>query len=463
VYPLNFKKKKDTIITFVFVIVFIFLLGGVYISLPANEKSYIEKNSTTIDFTSYEDYSALEIFNDNIKDKKIIMTNEESGMKENSQIQYKFITYLMDEWKLKYFLVNTGYAEAAVINEYLQTGDEALLESYNNSFMGYVFIGDSKQDMLKKLYLKNSQLPDNKKLNIVGIGINESFESIDLYFKRIISRNSDLTDTQIENINKFLEKLKSKDIVTNISNEKELDERNKIIIGYVENFYSEINANEDAYKEALGEDFNNIKIVIDNIKNMQEIMKTYFQDDSNMKSGNEKYSQYLYDNLNSFYKSMNMKRCYINVPQMYNYQHEILDVDFLGTKIAKDKKFKDKIWGINILYENGKFDLNNTQVQINTAREDLRVLLKEAGLDKEDIVINLDNSRSPYRRKFTPLYFPFQDDALYPQENPGGELIGGIIGENSGVVTDYFQGVIIIKNPSIDESFYNKIYNQSNP
>ena len=155
-YPLNFKKKKETIITFVFVIVFIFLLGGIYISLPANEKSYIEKNSTTIDFTSYEDYSALEIFNDSIKDKKIIMTNEERGMKENPQIQYKFLTYLMDEWKLQYFIIDSGYSEAAIINEYLQTGDEALLESYNNSFMGYVFIGDSKQDMLKKLYLKNS-------------------------------------------------------------------------------------------------------------------------------------------------------------------------------------------------------------------------------------------------------------------------------------------------------------------
>lgn len=460
---MNLKMKKETIIILTFVIGFIFLLGGMYISLPANEKSYIRKNSTTIDFTNYEDYSALEIFNDSIKDKKIIMTNEERGIKENAQIQYKFITYLMDEWKLKYFLIDAGYSEAAIINEYLQTGDENLLESYNNSSMGYGFIGDSTVDMLKRLYLKNSQLPDNKKLNIMGIGINESFQSIDLYFKRIISRNSDLTDKQIENINKFLENLKSKEILTNISNEKELDERNKIIIGYVENFYSEINTNEDAYKEALGEDFNNIKIVINNIKNTQEIMKTYYQDDSNMKNGNQKYSQYLYDNLNNFYKSMNMKRCYIHVHQIYNYQHEILDVDFLGSKIAKDKKFKDKVLGINVIYQKGKLDFNNTQIQINAAREGLNTLIQETELDKEDMVINLDNSRSPYRRKFTPIYFPFPDDVLYPQENVNGEEIGGIIGKNQGVTIDYFQGVIIIKNPSIDESYFNRIYENSNP
>ncbi|WP_346912467.1 hypothetical protein [Clostridium sp.] len=460
---MNFKMKKETIFTLTFVIGFILLLGGMYISLPANEKSYIRKNSTTIDFTNYEDYSALEIFNDSIKDKKIIMTNEERGIKESTQIQYKFTTYLMDEWKLKYFLIDAGYSEAANINEYLQTGDENLLENYKNKSTGYVFTGYSTLDMLKRLYLKNSQLPDNKKLNIIGIGIYESFESIDLYFKRIISRNSDLTDKQIENINKFLENLKSKDLVTNISNEKELDERNKIIIGYVENFYSEINANEDAYKEALGEDFNNIKIVINNMKNMQEIMKTYYQDDSNMKDGNQKYSQYLYDNLNSFYKSMNMKRCYIHVPYIYNYQHETLDVDFLGAKIAKDKKFKDKVLGINVIYQKGKFDFNNTQIQINAAREDLNTLLQETELDKEDMVINLDNSRSPYRRKFTPIYFPFPDDALYPQENVNGEEIGGIIGQNPGVTIDYFQGVIIIKNPSIDESYFNRIYNNSNP
>lgn len=456
---MNFKIKKEIIITIAFVIGFILLIGGMYISLPANEKSYIGKNSSNIDFTNYEDYSALEIFDDSVKDKKIVLTNEEIGIKENAQIQYKFISYLMDKWKLKYFLVDIGYAEAAIINEYLQTGDEALLESYNNSSMGYAFIGDSKQEMLKKLYLKNSQLPDNKKLNIMGIGINESFQSVELYFKRIISRNPDLTDKQIENINNILENLKSEEIITNISNDEELEKRNKIILKHIDNFYSDINANEEEYKEALNNDLNNIKIILDNIKNLQEIMKTYHQDDSNNTNGNEKYSQYLYDNLNSFYKDMNMKRCYIHVYQIYSYQHKILDVDFLGAKIAKDKKFKEKVLGINVIYQKGKFNFDNTQIQINTARQDLNTLLEEIKLDKEDMVIDLNNSRSPYKRKFTPIYFPFPDDILYSQEDVAGEEVGGIIGKKPGVTTDYFQGVIIINNPSIDETYYNRLYN----
>lgn len=325
--------------------------------------------------------------------------------------------------------------------------------------MGYAFIGDSKQEMLKKLYLKNSQLPDNKKLNIMGIGINESFQSVDLYFKRIISRNPDLTDKQIENINNILEKLKSEEIITNISNDEELEKRNEIILKHINNFYSDINANEEEYKEALNDDLNNIKIVLDNIRNLQEIMKTYYQDDSNNTNGNEKYSQYLYDNLNSFYKDMNMKRCYIHVYQIYSYQHKILDVDFLGAKIAKDKKFKDKVLGINVIYQKGKFNFDNTHMQINAAREDLNTLLEEIKLDKEDMVIDLNNSRSPYKRKFTPIYFPFPDDILYSQEDVAGEEVGGIIGKKPGVTTDYFQGVIIIKNPSIDETYYNRLYN----
>lgn len=456
---MNYKIKKEIIITLAFVIGFILLIGGMYISLPANEKSYIGKNSSNIDFTNYEDYSALEIFDDSVKDKKIVLTNEEIGIKENAQIQYKFISYLMDTWKLKYFLVDVGYAEAAIINEYLQTGDESLLESYNNSSMGYAFIGDSKQEMLKKLYLKNSQLPDNKKLNILGIGINESVQSVDLYFKRIISRNPDLTDKQIENINNILENLKSEEIITNISNDEELEKRNEIILKHIDNFYSDINANEEEYKEALNDDLNNIKIVLDNIRNLQEIMKTYHQDDSNNTNGNEKYSQYLYDNLNSFYKDMNMKRCYIHVYQIYSYQHKILDVDFLGAKIAKDKKFKDKVLGINVIYQKGKFNFDNTHMQINAAREDLNTLLEEIKLDKEDMVIDLNNSRSPYKRKFTPIYFPFPDDILYSQEDVAGEEVGGIIGKKPGVTTDYFQGVIIIKNHSIDETYYNRLYN----
>ncbi len=98
-------------------------------------------------------------------------------------------------------------------------------------------------------------------------------------------------------------------------------------------------------------------------------------------------------------------------------------------------------------------------MQINAAREDLNTLIEEIKLDKEDMVIDLNNSRSPYKRKFTPIYFPFPDDILYSQEDVAGEEVGGIIGKKPGVTTDYFQGVIIIKNPSIDETYYNRLYN----
>lgn len=67
------------------------------------------------------------------------------------------------------------------------------------------------------------------------------------------------------------------------------------------------------------------------------------------------------------------------------------------------------------------------------------------------------NYKLNIERKFTPIYFPFLDDVLYPQENVAGEEVGGIIGKKTGVTTDYFQGVIIIKNPSIDENYYNRL------
>lgn len=454
---LKFKMKKEMFTILIFIVVFAFLLGAIYVSLPLKEGKYIEKNSKSIDLTNNENYTSLDIFDRAIKDKKVIITSEEIGIKESTKIQQKFISYLMDKWQLKYYLTYIGYAEAAIVNEYLQTGDENILKAYENSKSGYAFSSEVSQDMLRAIYAKNSKLPDEKKLRIIGIGMNEAFEFIDLYFKMIIDKNSKLTQSQIDNINNFLNDLQNKDIMTNISSEKDMKARNKIILGYIDVFCKDIDENQESYREALGDDFHNIEFVIENIKKREEFIVHYYgsSEDSDIQ---EAESKYLYENFKEIYKKFDMKKCYIHLPQIYSYQHEALNTDFPGAKLAKDKEFENKVFEINVLYGNGKFNLDGSVIEKYAIREDLKEILKEIDLDKEDLAINLDNSRSPYRKKFTPIYFPFQDDLLYPQESIDGTMFGGIIGEEPGVVTDYFQGVIIIENPSLDESIYEKIY-----
>lgn len=455
---MKFKMKKEMFTILIFIVVFAFLLGAIYVSLPLKEDKYIVKSSKSIDLTNDENYTSLDIFDRAIKDKKIIITSEEFGIKESTKIQHKFISYLMDKWQLKYYLTYISYAEAAIINEYLQTGDENILKAYENSKGGYIFSSELSQDMLRKIYKKNSKLPDEKKLKVIGIGMNETFEFIDLYFKMIIDKNSKLTQNQIDNINNFLNNLQNKDIMTTISSQNDVEARNKIISGYINSFCKDIYENQESYKEALGDDFYNIEFIMENLRKAGGFMVQYYG--SNEYSNIQKAeSKYLYENFKEIYIKFDMKKCYINLPQVYSYQHEALKIDFPGAKLAKDKEFENKVFGINVLYGNGKFNLEDTVIEKYAMREDLKDILKEIDLDKEDLAINLDNSRSPYRKKFTPIYFPFQDDFLYSQENVDNTMVGGVIGEEPGVVTDYFQGVIIIENPSLDESFYEKIYN----
>ncbi|EQB89758.1 hypothetical protein M918_19110 [Clostridium sp. BL8] len=159
-------KKKY--IAFVVIIVAVLVAAGVIFSKPQSETAYLKKNTKELKLDKPEDYSDLKVISNSIEDKEIIFTGEGHGVKQNTDIQFKFLNYLIDNWDLRYYVIETGYSEAMMLNEYLATGNEEILKE---TFQEWSAFRATKEDfsMIKKLYEKNKNLPEGKKVTILGI------------------------------------------------------------------------------------------------------------------------------------------------------------------------------------------------------------------------------------------------------------------------------------------------------
>ncbi|MEG0309089.1 MAG: hypothetical protein RR636_14180 [Clostridium sp.] len=451
---MKLKLNKEGTIAIIFVVVFAIILLGLKYSLPIKEEDYVKKNSNILDLSNYENNSDLKLIKNDIEDKKIIITGGQYNIKQSNDIQEKFLTYLIDNWDLKYFLIEDGYAQTAILNEYLQTGDEKFLDEYYNMERQFSYLSTLKRDMFKNLYLKNKELSEKNKIQVIGIVPVEVKEKVNVYFNILIEKHKELSEEQIITINKFLKDIEEINIYYDLQNTEEAKNNTEKLLAVIEGFENDINKDLKAYKKALGDDFYGINHVISNIKNLQYIPKVsgdgdeeYFRTIENLAS------KLMYENFAKIYKEYGKEKFYIHSIQGGNYQREVYGIKSIGSLMNEDKNYKDKVYSFNTIYGGDPIKLENgAYTNISNAREELKKLLKDTALNEGDVIIRLDNGRSPYKKKFELKYFQNNDalvDDKYFKENPG-------------MTTDYFKGVIIINQPSMSEEWYKMMNNMNN-
>ncbi|MEG0613993.1 MAG: hypothetical protein RR486_15960, partial [Clostridium sp.] len=318
---MKLKLNKEGTIAIIFVVVFAIILLGLKYSLPIKEEDYVKKNSNILDLSNYENNSDLKLIKNDIEDKKIIITGGQYNIKQSNDIQEKFLTYLIDNWDLKYFLIEDGYAQTAILNEYLQTGDEKFLDEYYNMERQFSYLSTLKRDMFKNLYLKNKELSEKNKIQVIGIVPVEVKEKVNVYFNILIEKHKELSEEQIITINKFLKDIEEINIYYDLQNTEEAKNNTEKLLAVIEGFENDINKDLKAYKKALGDDFYGINHVISNIKNLQYIPKVsgdgdeeYFRTIENLAS------KLMYENFAKIYKEYGKEKFYIHSIQGGNYQ-----------------------------------------------------------------------------------------------------------------------------------------------
>ncbi len=428
------KKRIVSIICLLCVLVGAF----VFYNHPMNNINYIKKNSRDLKLNDIDDNSDLDLIWKNIKDKSIIFTNKYYAVKEDSYIQYKFINYLMDNWDLKYFLVEWGHASGIILNKYLQSGDEKLLDDILQWEPIEMRNTEEAREFMKKLYLKNKSLPEDKKLTIVGLDIAEEQGGVIYYFKDILEKYKEIPKEQLD---------KMKNVLKYSELEWTIGRKSSEFLKSLEDLDKDLEENENIYVKYLGsEGVFDLKLIVNNLKNNSGINEVLFSPVHVNKDYYEQIGKMNYKNFKKIYEHFDGGKYYLHYGTQHAYQNEINNVKFLGGNLKEDSNFKDKIYSMNIIYKEGQcYDYGSLRPKdFYNITTDLKDTLKEAGIENGSKIIVLDNKRSPYKKKI------FKECFSFPEVYEGNKTLhvdNKLFETNKGVTTDYFQSIIVIENP----------------
>ncbi|MBP2024315.1 erythromycin esterase-like protein [Clostridium punense] len=429
-------KKKY--IAFVVIIVAVLVAAGVIFSKPQSETAYLKKNTKELKLDKPEDYSDLKVISNSIEDKEIIFTGEGHGVKQNTDIQFKFLNYLIDNWDLRYYVIETGYSEAMMLNEYLATGNEEILKE---TFQEWSAFRATKEDfsMIKKLYEKNKNLPEGKKVTILGIDSASMSEGhIKKYMNIIIGK----VGTLPEELKVFENNLNKLDLVgVNTTKfhlkKEEIQEKKKTILEIVNDMENHIKDNRELYEKSFKEDLFNIEFILENIKDLQTLPKTFgsqpdIRTDFELLSMRENYT---YKNFKKLCDHYPKGKYYFHFGGKHSVLKEIWGLENIAIKLQKDDTFKDKIYAIRTYYGVGtSMGAEVEQPVYSNIPTELEKQLQTVKGEFGDLIIDLNNRRSPIKNTLNLNYFePAEREVLKP--------------DSDTKTTDYFQGIIIIKNP----------------
>ncbi|WP_291581911.1 erythromycin esterase family protein [Clostridium sp. UBA6640] len=418
----------------IYIICFICILAGgiIFYNRPMDNIDYIKKNSRDLKLNDINDNNDLDLIWEDIKDKSVIFTNETHGVKENTDIQYKFINYLMDNWDLKYFLMECGHASGLIFNKYLQSGDEKLLDDIFQWGIVGKMNTESTKALMKKLYLKNKDLPEEKQLTIVGLDVMEGVEGVTYYFKNILEKYKEMPKEQLDKMRKILECSEEEDTI---------GEKSSKFSKAIEDLEKDLKVNEDIYAKYLdGEEIFNLKLIVNNLKNSSKLGYTIDGGITVNKELYEARDKVNYENFKKIFEHFGGGKYYCHYGIDHVYQNEINNVKFLGANIKEDPNFKDQIYSINTIYKEGQcYNYSDlSPMHFYSITTELENILKDAGIENGNKIIVLDAKKSPYKKNIFKECFSFLD--VYVDEK--------LFEANKGATTDYFQSIIVIENPT---------------
>ncbi|MEF9935339.1 MAG: hypothetical protein RR789_08710 [Clostridium sp.] len=260
----------------------------------------------------------------------IYLMGENRGSKASYELNKYMAKYFVENKGVKYIVIDSGHSYAQYLNKYLETGDkkilEFLLQHIPESTDG-MRVSQDEIELMRFYYELNSNLPQDKKIKFVGIGV-ESATVISLNYLNSILQNKNI-DPEIK---PFIDKIKESKNSPKFFTED--------INHYFKNYGSKI-------KSSLGKDYFDFKIVIDNLQGAfagslydKTLMNNFKGQYANLPEG-KYYGQlgmFHTDNMKNFDSS-------ITNSSYSSFAHD-LNIGFNQTR--------GKVFTLNYLYSGGK-------------------------------------------------------------------------------------------------------------
>jgi len=308
-------------------IVVIFICTACTVPSSTKENNVPEYYKISVDRNKTDD---LNVLDNDLKDKDIIFTAEFHGMKANMELELKFLKYLKEKTNFKYYLCELSYAQGLKLNEFLNTGDTAILDELFSYYKGTFAYTKDSYNRWVELYEYNKNFNDDDKIKVIGVDVEHQI----LYAAKVLKEILPANDPPKE-INDSINSLKNY-----IGDEDS-----------IKAIHEDLLARESLYRDYFGENYFDIELIIRNIKNLYYVKEkdTLF---------NARRDAVMYENFMGIYDTIEDGIFYGQWGHNHTYQAEESDIKWFATYL-NEEKFKDKILTIAYTYDNCKF-MNKT-------------------------------------------------------------------------------------------------------
>ena len=261
----NFKRYR-WIITGGLVVVLLttFILTCINFLAKRNIKNEIMNNSSLVEVNDLT-FKGLELMDSDLNDNIIFLSGEYHGIVEAVDMHLYLLKYFVKEADVKYILFEAGYTSAEFLNEYLESGDINILNYIMDSLRGTMAYTKEYYELIQNIYELNKSLPEDKKLQFVGIDIEHQPKVALKYIKSLVPNKEGR-----EEIKEFISIIKTMGSGNYPEATKELV---KII-----------KEDESLIKEYFGDDFFKLSLAIRNLSisngqmNREEYMLSNFKE-----------------------------------------------------------------------------------------------------------------------------------------------------------------------------------------
>ncbi len=402
---MSVRRKLSLILSIVIILTSCF---GCYSLRNDNVDEYLEKNHTNIILDNNFNEKNFELLNSSLNKNDIFLAGEGHGIKINYDLQFSLLTYFNKAAGVKYLLIETGYGISGLINKYLETGNEEILDYIYAHSKGAFECNKESYNFWKRVRAYNSTLPSEKRIKAIGIDMERPLV---ITFKYLQSLIPDYNTPAI--ISDRIQSLKTS--LDNVQYLK-IDDVKQM----VESLKKDVESNKDAYIHYFSVNFFDFNYILDNILNtihsVADESKEY-----------ERREHYMFDNFTKVYNYLPKGKYFGQFGLEHilqgEYESHIGKFDRLAKRMSKNNEspVKNKVISIAYEYKDCYRMEGDKELPAGYNFYDTNVLNQYA---KEDIAIfKLNSKNSPYKNR---VYFMKESTV--------------------GTTLDYFQYIILIKN-----------------
>lgn len=409
------KVKKESIYQIIIGVLVLVQVVGIFLGV-----NYYFKSK---DKPTYNPELATYLLNNHSSSSDILDTNkyelfvsgETHATQKNFDVEIDIIKNLSQNSDLKYIIAEYSMANAFLINTYLQTGEISNLDVVFKELKGTAASNNEFYKFLQDLYEFNKTLPNDKKLTYLGVDVEHQLNNTIGILYDIALRND-----IYENI---------KELIENYNQQKSNDE----LLASLETIYTDIQNNSQMYSDKLGQEFWIFKYLIRNILNTYKyeiVSNDYLQQSSVRERAmiENFYEIYNHYPKGKYYGQWGLEHTYLsNVKINFHPENEPRLATALNSN--EHSPVKDKVCSMTIVYFDS-FNMNRDGREPQSI--DIRISNDKNEMDSlklfaQDNIqfFNLEAENSPFSKE---LYL-LKDNLT-----------------KSGVTTDYFKNLIVVKN-----------------